>query len=617
MMLLRDYQIEMLGQLERAWQRHRSVLIQMPTGTGKTVLMRNIPLQAFQKDGETGEILIVAHRRELIEQIKATMEGLSPTLHVTVESIQKLARAAADAPVFATNYTLIIIDEAHHAPAATYRMLWERWPEAKVLGLTATPCRLSGEPLTDLFDVLLQSWSIQTFIDKGWLSDFEYVSAAPDSWALQQVRRLKKRGVDGDYQTKEMVTVMDVPESISHLYATYRAFANGKKGIVYAIDRQHAQHIAEYYQQMGVDCAVIDAKTPADEREQLVDDYRQGRLKVLVNVDIFSEGFDCPEVAFIQLARPTLSLSKYLQQVGRGMRVSPGKPQVLILDNVGLYQTFGLPTDERDWQLTFSGKLSGKGQQQSRPVVVDLNELKNPQTTQKELVNLEMVRIKRRGEKHQGVEVILQDGLYGVMFDGKVTCEPRYGRVRPLQDGGEFFALADYPHSVLGGKTTVISNRGTDLHMALYGQVTRHGDFFEGRNSRGKQCFWDGIGREYYDHIPTFVNRGGLDLKPFTKGRFRLRRWPNFFVNGLSVDDIYANKNIAIIDNRVLIVKTAPQRAYTIHGYRSDSVLVNVQDGKQFLEIHKDGTVGDSMLRLPDGYYSQPNYGRMGLHAAK
>ena len=237
---------------------------------------------------------------------------------MVVESIQKLSSPTSQlSPV---NYQLVIVDEAHHALAKTYRMLWERWPEAKFLGLTATPCRLSGEAFTDLFEVLLQSWTIQTFIDKGWLSDFEYVSAAPDNRMMQQVRGLRKRGLGGDYQEKEMCAVLDVPESIEHLYKTYKSFADGKKGIVYAINQQHARHIDAYYREQGVNCCVIDSRTPAKERQRMVEDYRNGRIDVLVNVDIFSNGFDCPEVEFIQLARPTLSLSLYLQQVGRGMR---------------------------------------------------------------------------------------------------------------------------------------------------------------------------------------------------------------------------------------------------------------------------------------------------------
>ncbi len=391
--VLRGYQREMLGRINEAWRSCRSVMVQMPTGTGKTVLMTEV-IRTWTIDHGPLTILIVAHRRELIEQIRQTLDRRTKEQvfdrrteeqkdidrrtegqvfsdkrteehsFVTVTSIQKLSRAEENDLLLAKEYSLIIIDEAHHALAKTYRQLWERWPEAKFLGLTATPCRLSGEGFEDLFDVLLQGEDIQWFIDQKWLSDFEYVSARPDSLVMHQIGGLRKRGADGDYQTKEMVTVMDVPESIAHLYDSYEAFAWGKKGIVYAIDRAHASHIAAYYQSKGVRCAVIDSQTPAVERAQIVEKYKASpcSVDVIVNVDIFSEGFDCPEVEFIQLARPTLSLSKYLQQVGRGMRVSEGKDCVLILDNVGLYQRFGLPTDCRDWCQMFHGRMAGKGQ---------------------------------------------------------------------------------------------------------------------------------------------------------------------------------------------------------------------------------------------------------------
>jgi hypothetical protein len=262
---------------------------------------------------------------------------------------------------------------------------------------------------------------------------------------------------------------------------------------------------------------------------------------------------------------------------------------------------------------TFLGRQAGKGQPQSRPIVVEAP-LTSPLGA-RELVNLEMVRIKRRGERHEGLEVIVQEGRYGVMYDGAITCQPRFVSVRPLKDGGEYFALAELPEGVTGGRTTVINSRGIDLQMALYGEVTRHGDFFQGRNRKGEECYWDGVGREYYDRIPTFRNYGGLDLKPFMNGRYRLRRWPNLFVQGLKAEDIVVNKDIAIIDNKILIVKTLPQRAYSIFGYRTDSVLVEIKNRTQFMEIRKDGTTGDVMNRVPYDYHPYPSYYEMQLHS--
>ena len=552
---LRDYQREMLDRLVEAWKLHQSVMVQMPTGTGKTLLMAHAIKTASEK------VLIVAHRRELIEQIKRTIAELGLD-HVDVNSIQKISKAKPS-----ECYQMVIVDEAHHALAKTYRRLWEWWPEAKFLGLTATPCRLNGAAFTDLFDVLLQSHDIQWFMDKDWLSDFEYVSASPDSLALQQVGSLRKRGADGDYQTKEMVAVMDVPESIRHLYDTYHEFARGRKGIVYAIDRQHGGHIADYYQKHGVNCCVIDAKTPAKERQQWVEAYREGRIDVIVNVDIFSEGFDCPEVEFIQLARPTLSLSKYLQQVGRGMRISKGKEAVLILDQVGLYQTFGLPTDNRDWRLTFMGKLSGKGHWGGeKPIII------REDSDDRMLVNLEMVRIKRRNERHDGLEVFMQGGKYGIMNNGHIICQAAFVSVMRVEDS-QVYAIATYPYETFRSKTTAIGKNGQDLRVALYGKVVQEGDFLEGVSMTGEKLYWDTKGRRYYKEKPQFEEIADVEMYREGNG-YVLRQETPLQQKPMKKEDIFFNRSIIWMKD-LLIVKGETDKVYQILGYGAGTFFVN------------------------------------------
>ena len=356
---LRDYQQEMKLRLFKEWELHRSVMVQMPTGTGKTHLLAAIVREFLRGSGS--RVWIVAHRRELVEQIEETVSrhGMSKEDgRVRVMSIQWLSRNRKSMD---EEPDLIVIDEAHHALAETYRELWKRYPEARKLGMTATPCRLNRKGFTDLFDTLITSWSIAEFIGKGWLSSFDYVSIRANSSEQRLIDSLKKRGADGDYQVKEMNAVLNRETGIRQLYESVRRYAAGKKGIVYAVSIAHARQIAAYYSLHGVESVAIDSRTPALERKELVEDFRRGKISVLVNVDIFSEGFDCPDVEFIQLARPTLSLAKYLQQVGRGMRVFEGKKYCLILDNVGLYRLFGLPSDDRDWQAMFEGCVAGKG----------------------------------------------------------------------------------------------------------------------------------------------------------------------------------------------------------------------------------------------------------------
>ena len=388
---LYDYQREMSERIEAAFRSHQSVMVQMPTGTGKTVLLveqvKSEERRVKNPDGEKSEkikgknpcVWIVVHRRELVEQIEETLAKqldsslfTFPSSLIKVFSIQWLSRHYKELDDYPT---LIVIDEAHHTVARTYKEVMDAYPEAKMLGLTATPCRLNRKGFTDLFDVLLQSWSYNKFIADGWLSLYDYMSVKADSLDQQIVFGLTKRGADGDFSLREMSEKLDIRPSIERLCDTVMRYAPEKKGIVYAIDIKHAEHIAEYYRERGLNAVAISSKTPAEERKYIIERFRNSNdsfrntncqvldspIRILVNVDLFGEGFDCPDVEFIQLARPTLSLSKYLQQVGRGIRVYEGKRYCLILDNVGLYRLFGMPSDDRDWQAMFEGKLAGKG----------------------------------------------------------------------------------------------------------------------------------------------------------------------------------------------------------------------------------------------------------------
>lgn len=362
--MLRDYQIEICEKVNEAFEAHRSVMMQMPTGTGKTVVLASLVKQYLNRDADCS-VLIVAHRIELIEQTGTFLNhfgidygviagGKRPAVlkRVMVASVQTLSKNLD----IDLSPSLVVIDEAHHALAKTYQMLWTAWPEAKFLGLTATPYRMSGNGFTDLFEVLIDSWSVKQFIADGWLSPYDYYSIRPDSEEQQEIDSLKKRGADGDFQMKELREKLDVRPSIEKLFEAFERFAFDKKGIIYAIDIAHAEHIAEFYRLQGVNAVAISSKTPAKERAEVIRTFKdENRIQILVSVDLFSEGFDCPDVEFIQLARPTLSLSKYLQMVGRGLRPCKGKQCCTIIDNVGLYRTFGLPSVDRDWGAYFVG----------------------------------------------------------------------------------------------------------------------------------------------------------------------------------------------------------------------------------------------------------------------
>lgn len=369
---LRPYQINSKREIYEAWLSVRSVLFQMPTGTGKTRLFASI-IKDFRTISiektiiPQPRILVLAHRTELIEQISNTItnkyhitcgiikSGIRENMDalVQVASVQSLTRRLARWGT--VPFGLIVIDEAHHALAKTYLKICSAFPDALILGVTATPCRLNGESFRKIFDKLIVSPAVQKFIDMGYLSKFQYYSIKPTAQFQYDIDNIHYFGANGDYAEKELMNLCDKTQVRAQLIKSYNKYAKGKKGIVYTINKTHNKHVAQQYQNIGVSVATIDSDTPAEERRRIVFDFRNGKYDIICNVNIFSEGFDCPDIEFIQLARPTLSLSLYLQQVGRALRIADNKTYALILDNVGSYNKFGLPNKPIDWNRYFNG----------------------------------------------------------------------------------------------------------------------------------------------------------------------------------------------------------------------------------------------------------------------
>ena len=527
-----DYQEDMVKRVQEAFKHHDSVMVQMPTGTGKTYLLAAL-VGLFLKE----KVWVVAHRRELVSQIKDTLGRFFSSLKSTsikVTSIQWLSRHYGE---MEEKPGLIVIDEAHHALAETYAEVMNAYPKAKKLGLTATPYRLNGKGFTDLFDTLLCSWSMEKFIAEGRLSLYDYYSIKPDSAAQLLIDSLQKRGADGDYQQKELNEVMDVKPSLERLCLTIKEYVPGKKGIVYAISIQHAEHIAEYYRENGIKAVAISSKTPLAERQELIERFKSSNLsfsnhpvksskitpslfnikegsskitpslftlkegstshpdpltlrgeggnrptrcseplrskdggpskvlpdcagwdrlgatclrladrvadddiEVLVSVDLFSEGFDCPDVEFIQLARPTLSLAKYMQMVGRGLRVAEGKEYCVILDNVGLYKRFGLPSVDRDWQSMFEGRTSLEDILQEACMQVNshncrMDLMMDGDEEMMKIINHE--RQQRMIMDSYGYQIVEDEkGLNGIKDkDGKMILECQYKKIEVTNEG--------------------------------------------------------------------------------------------------------------------------------------------------------------------------------------
>lgn len=386
---LREYQVENKRKIYEAWHDgKRSVMLQMPTGTGKTRLFVSIVKDFHMWGGlnkRAVKVLLLAHRKELIDQISENVSkkyGLAHGLIVSNGSEERrFPVQVGSVPTLSRRlerwsdkeFDIIIIDEAHHVKAESYRKIIDQYPEARILGVTATPYRLSGAGFYPEFDYLIQSQPVEQFINDGYLSNYEYYSIKPDSRLQMEIDNISI-GFDGDYSEAGLSDCLDKDRIRAKIVDTYIQFANGKKGLVYTINRAHNENVCQAFIEKGVKAVAIDGTTPKELRDKLVEDFRDGRVDVMCNVNIFSEGFDCPDAEFVQLARPTKSLSMYLQQVGRALRPAKGKKAALILDNVGLFNRFGFPSASRNWQRYFDGskefeeeKIKAKHETSSSP----------------------------------------------------------------------------------------------------------------------------------------------------------------------------------------------------------------------------------------------------------
>ena len=369
---LRDYQQLAKEQIFSKWNAVDNILYQMPTGTGKTRLftsiIRDISVWGLRRNINY-RILIIAHRSELIEQssrsldkyhirhgvLAGTMkEKRDLTQAIQVASIQTITHPSNRCLLEDLQFDFIIIDEAHHAVANSYQKLWEYCPDSKKLGVTATPWRMNNSGFAKIFDAYIPSMSIKDFISKGWLATYQYYSIPTNSEIIKSIESIREFDIDGDYKHSALVEVFDTTKIRAQLYNSYVKNAFGRKGIIYSISREHSEHICAQYRSHNISIENIDSKTPSKTREDIIKAFKRGDVDIIVNVDIFSEGFDCPDIEFIQLARPTKSLVKYIQQVGRGLRKN-GAKQCIILDNVGMYSRFGLPDEDRDWESYFYG----------------------------------------------------------------------------------------------------------------------------------------------------------------------------------------------------------------------------------------------------------------------
>jgi superfamily II DNA or RNA helicase len=351
-MTLRPYQNQLANDIRAAFGSGANrPLAVSPTGSGKTVLFSYITSQVLKRGSR---VIIVAHRREILDQISATLKRVgvphgfiqagksASTQPAMVASIQTLARRLDTVPA----PDLVIIDEAHHSVSKSYVQMFAAWPTAKFIGVTATPERLDGKGLGAMFDRMVMGPSVQWLIDNGFL-------AQPVYYAPREVVDLSQvHTVAGDFDRSEAEEIVDTPRITGDAVTHYVRFCNRQRAVAFCISVAHAQHVADTFNSCGIPSASIDGTLDPEVRKQRVEDLTAGKILVLTSCELISEGFDLPAVNAAILLRPTHSLSMHLQQVGRALRPYPGKTNAIILDHVGNCLRHGLAEQERDWDLS-------------------------------------------------------------------------------------------------------------------------------------------------------------------------------------------------------------------------------------------------------------------------
>ncbi|WP_462394645.1 DEAD/DEAH box helicase family protein [Lentilactobacillus parabuchneri] len=343
MFQLRDYQAEELTKIVNSMKKgHRSIMVQSPPRTGKTVIMAEI---ARRTTANGKRILFIVHRKEIVDQVVATFKAQQVNMKLSqIGMVQTFTRHVDK---LATP-DVIFVDEGHHALAKSYRRILSAFPKAYKLLFTATPYRMNGESFVKIADDLIIGKPIDWLIEHHNLAPMEYYAPKQIDTALLKTKRT------GEF-SEESIAKAIKPKIYGNAVKNYQELANGKQAIAYTYNVASAKRLAEAFNNAGISCQAVSGKTPKNERDRIIQDYREGKIQIVTNAELFTEGLDLPNIDCVIMLRPTQSLSLYLQFAMRSMNPRKGKTAIII-DHVGNVERFGLPTDHRTWTLQGSKK---------------------------------------------------------------------------------------------------------------------------------------------------------------------------------------------------------------------------------------------------------------------
>lgn len=361
-MKLRDYQQEAIDNIRLQYSKgNKRILAVAPTGSGKGVILSEI-IQAANDKGKT--VLFLVHRREILFQIQEYLtakmiphgtilagEEAYPHYPVQIATVQTL-RSRMKRQFF-TKADVIIVDEAHNATAKEYRAVIDAMQDNLIIGFTATPCRASGKGLGTLFDVLINVATIKELTEKGYLVPIKYYAPSePDLTGIKVTR--------GDYAEADIERVMNQPTLVGDIVENWVNIAQNRQTVVFTTTVRHSIAVCEAFNKVGIPAEHVDGMTDKALRAETIKRFKAGYTKILCNCSVFTEGVDIPAISCVVMARPTKSLTLYMQAIGRGMRPFEGKTDMLYIDHAGACYEHG-PVDEMtEWTLDEKTKNGSK-----------------------------------------------------------------------------------------------------------------------------------------------------------------------------------------------------------------------------------------------------------------